>query len=361
MHWAYTALEIIKKKNIAHRNWRFALNDAFALLIASAVGEVICITGPLRAGKSKLIKALMKLIEGGNQQINTDDQIAVNVLATNCSVGGAFCTKAFTIRALEAVRHPIYGIVHDDVEKEIKRQRLLGRTAEGVLRPALESALRIRNTRYIFIDEAQHIEHAKRGLKGTKAILDSWKCLAQSTDTTLILVGAYPILELLKSCSHMLGRKHQVHLPRYTVKDNDLLAFSEIVDAYNDHVILPKGVSSLEEWADLLYDGSLGCIGLLEGWLRDALARVISYGNDELTQEHFKITRRPLSEEQEIVREIIEGEAFLEKDDTELRDENYIIEPPSKLPSGPASKKRKRKPFQRNPKRYKIGGRLPKK
>lgn len=361
MHWAYKTIEIIKKKSIAHRNWRFALNDAFALLITSAMGEVICITGPSRAGKSRLIQALIKLIVGDIRLSDTENQVVVNILATNCSVGGLFSTKAFTIRALEAVRHPIYGIVHDDVEKEIKRLRLLERTPESVLRPALESALKIRKARYIFIDEAQHIEYAQRSLKGAEAILQSWKCLAQSTNTTLILVGAYPILELLKLCPHMLGRKHQIHLPRYGYKKNDLLAFTEIVDAYNAHVVLPKNVSSLEDWNEVLYEGSLGCIGLLEGWLRDALAHVISYGNDELTLEHFKLTRRPLSEEREIADEIVEGEAFLEKSDSELRDENYTIDPAPESSSSPTPKKRKGKPFQRNPKRYKIGGRLPKK
>lgn len=49
---------------IPHRNWQRALYDAFAILISASPGEVICITGPSRAGKSLLIRRLIDLLFG---------------------------------------------------------------------------------------------------------------------------------------------------------------------------------------------------------------------------------------------------------------------------------------------------------
>lgn len=353
MSWPFEAIQKIKYMKISHRNWRFALNDAFALLIASAEGEVVTITGPSRGGKSRLIEELMQSIVGAEHDVESGIMPVINILATNCSVRGSFSTKAFTIRALEAIEHPIYGIAHADFEKEVKRQKLLERTSESVLRPALESAIKMRRTRYVFIDEAQHIQFAQKGTKDATAILESWKCLAQSTGTTLILVGAYPLLNITKLCTHMLGRKHQVHLPRYRYETNDLMAFSEIVDMYNDLIVLPADVPSLDHWLEYLYEGSMGCIGLLEVWLRDALALVISYGSDELSLEHIQMARRPAAEEKEIATEIEMGEKVLLCQTSELRDEDHnVVEFVGKHIS---------KPFQRNPKRYGIGARNVKK
>lgn len=349
MSWPFATIETIKHMKISHRNWRFALNDSFAQLIASAEGEVVSITGPSRAGKSRLIVELVKSILGTEYNEDSGLVPAISILATNCSVGGTFSTKAFTIRALEEVKHPIYGVVHEDIEKEVKRLRLLERTPETVLRPALESALKMRQTRYIFIDEAQHIQYAQKGVKGSIAILESWKCLAQSTGTTLVLVGAYPLLNITKLCTHMLGRKHQVHLPRYRYEENDLMAFSEIIDAYSGLISLPSNVSGLEDWIEYLYEGSMGCIGLLEAWLRDALGLVISYGGDELTLDHLKMARRPVEEEKEIAAEIQMGEEMLLIKKSDLRDESHNVVG--------FARKSIRKPFQRNPKRYGIGTR----
>ena len=52
------APQVISKLNstkIVHRNWQLALGEAFAALSLASPGDVVCITGPSRAGKTKLI------------------------------------------------------------------------------------------------------------------------------------------------------------------------------------------------------------------------------------------------------------------------------------------------------------------
>ena len=190
MHWAYDAIEKIKKMHLSHRNWNSALAEAHAMLISSSPGEVVCITGPSRAGKSRLIIALERLLVCGESFESNGEMLVAKVLATNCSVGGTFSSKSFTLRALDSLHHPFYSDNQTGngawCEEFYKR---LARTPETVLRPALEKALKNRKTVYLFIDEAQHVLYSKGGKKDARAILESWKCLAQSAGCVLVLVG----------------------------------------------------------------------------------------------------------------------------------------------------------------------------
>jgi len=245
MDWAYQAISDIKNLHLSHRNWNTALSSAHAMLIASTPGEVVCITGPSRGGKSRLITSLVKLLICGNDFDDSDLMPTVEILATNCSVDGEFSSKAFTLRALEAIKNPFYSATTLDTNDwgaDFYKQ--LGRTPETVLRPALEHGLINRKTKYIFIDEAQHILYARGGKNSTEAILSSWKCLAQATKTVLVLVGAYPILDAIALCPHMIGRKHQIHLSRYRANTADLKVFLSIIKQYSSLVTLKPEIET---------------------------------------------------------------------------------------------------------------------
>ena len=99
MHWAYKSITNIKELYLPHRNWNNALSYAHAMLIASSPGEVVCITGPSRAGKTRLINSLEKLLVPRDDFKEFGLMPVVKILATNCSVRGAYSSKAFTLRA----------------------------------------------------------------------------------------------------------------------------------------------------------------------------------------------------------------------------------------------------------------------
>lgn len=349
MNWAHDAISSIKSTQISHRNWTYALTDAFEAMWAASPGEVICITGPSRAGKSKLITELTGLVVG--PEIRDDGNMpVVSVMASNCSVNGAFSTKAFTVRALTAVKHPFFGIMDDSEDWNTGAIKKVERNTEGVLRPALEQALRARNTRYMFVDETQHALYARGGDKDGAAILDSWKCLAAEAGIILVLVGAYPLLRIINLCPHLLGRKSQIHLPRYLPVREDLMAFEQILESYSEFVRLPREIDSLRNWNELLYTGALGVIGHLEAWLRRALARAASRGSDVLSEKHLLDTMTRRDELKVLATEIEEGEAALESGNGFDR-LNGVKE------KSISPKKSSRKPFQKKPRRYPIGGR----
>lgn len=357
IEWASEAIGKIKKAHIKHRNWSAALSESFSSIVACNPGEVVCITGPSRAGKSKLISELETMLVGDTSLHEVGTMPVVTVLATNCSTDGIFSTKAFTSKALEAIDHPFFraNAKDDDLQKQYLKAE--SRIPEGVLRKALENGLVSRKTKYLFIDEAQHVLYAKTGTQGATRILDSWKALAQYTEVVLVLVGTYPLHDALCGAPHLLGRKHQVHLPRYQVTEDDLECFAELVSAYNNKIEECGRQCALMEHFELLYTGSVGCIGLLEKWLRAALAHVIANGADTLTEHDLIKRRTPQIEMDQIMDEITRGERILAGyDDTssasqseETSDEN------TKKTKSKAGKNSARKPFRKKAQRYKVG------
>ncbi len=293
---------------IDHRNWTEALSEAFSLLVCANPGEVVCITGPSRAGKSKLIRKLIELLFDKDHDSDPFVMPCVVVEAVNSGPNGSFSTKAFTQRMLKAVNHPVLSIT-DDNEDYFAYQKL-ERTTEATLRLALERAFVARQTKYLFIDEAQHARYASKSM-AAHAVLDSWKCLAQTSDLVLVLVGAYPILDILRNSPHMLGRKHQVHLPRYQMTSEDIKEFSKIIAVYEGRLSISDSLGgSFRQVRELLYNGSLGCIGLLSAWLLRAEARGLITGSG-ITKPLLEKTMPPNADRHEIEREILEGERSL--------------------------------------------------
>lgn len=333
---------------IPHRNWNNALSEAFAILIAAEPGDVVCITGPSRVGKTRLSHELCRLLSGGIPYEESGNMITVAVEAANTGPNGIFSTKSFMQRMLEAIQHPIYSTANINIG-DIDLDQNLMNVSEGKMRLALERGLVKRNTKYLIIDEAQHARYASKGARGGYAVMDSWKCLAQMANIILVVVGAYPILDILRGSPHLVGRKHQVHLPRYHETVEDLEEFCLILAHYDQVVELGVDIQTLQECIEPLYEGTLGCIGLLRGWLTRASAIGV-LRNEGITKDILMETVASGSDLKTIYQEIEHGEKLINEVDIGL------------LPNTSVKKKStgKGKPFKRKPKRLKKNNRTEK-
>ena len=344
MHWALNSIQKVKEAKFEHANWTKAFVESSSMVVASSPGEVVSIVGPSRVGKSQLVLELINFLLK-NFVSSKENQIPIiSLLATNCSVNGSFSSKSFTLRALEATQNPFYTISDTD-DFFVNQSTRLGRTPETTLRPALEKSLIHRKTQFIFIDEAQHVLYAN-GERSAESLLSSWKCLAQATNTVLILVGSYPLLYAIAKCPHLIGRNLQIHFPRYQYDKQDLTEFCSLLKSYDQFIKLEQG-DSLKNYAKFLYDGSLGCIGLLTAWIRSSLALACSKESDYLTLEHLKNSRKSLPDREAMADEILKGEKYINT--------KYDV---SEKPQGSASnkfakkKKSSRRPFEKKPRRY---------
>lgn len=342
----------ILQYKIPHHKWKLIYAELYAILSIAKPGEVVSIVGPSRVGKSKVVAETLKHVAANNNFEETGRLPTLYVEATNTGPHGTFSSKDFTERMLSAISHPMLAF-NDTSLKQLNNK--LDRTTESRLRRALESGIVARGVKYLIIDEAQHVRYTTKGAQGSYAVMDSWKCLAQETDVVLVLVGAYPILDIIKNSPHMLGRKHQIHFPRYHETPNELKEFANIVFTILDALDLEMDLNLAMKKLNFFYNGSFGCVGLLNAWLRRAYAISNAY-NSAISWDILKRTKLPEAELVEIRKEIIFGEKLLGYKPSDDPTPNPSFNPGSDQKIRTA-RQRKNKPFQRKPMRMKQGER----
>lgn len=341
--WIRTAIHDISTKCVRHRTYDHSVRCLYQAVATALPGEVIVLIGPSRVGKSSAIAEAIRQAVGTSQAADTMPSILV--VAENASTNGQFSTKAFSRQILHELKHPIYGLESQDDSAGFRLDQRFHRVPEGMLHNAIDRALRNQKTRYVVVDETQHIKYARGGIRSAAAILDSWKCLAQKTGVVLILVGSYELLDLLTHVPHLLGRQHLVEFPRYRIADGaDCRAFGTVLTAWSAPLRFESDDIVLRTWGRLLMEGSHGCVGQLSLWLRKTLA-ALEPNAPYLTSRALLAQRHAAIHASAIESEIVRGERLVAYPDA---------------PSDEASKSapaRQRKPFQRASQRFPIGGR----
>ena len=330
-----------------HRNWEHALSFSFSLLISACPGEVVCICGPSRAGKTRLVYELIQLLSGQSHDKHYNPYTCISVLAENVGTYGSFSTKAFTFQLFEALDHPIITLAKDDIAFASKFDRL----TETAMRQPLKRAFKHRGVRYLFIDEAQHVKYTTNASLAPHAVLDSWKSLAASAGIVLVIVGAYPILNVMQKSSHLIGRTKTVHLPRYYANQEDLKHFYSIAYAFLNE-LSRAGRLDLKKHISDLYDRTFGCIGLLRSWLISANDYAIAT-DSTINSKVLRKTAHPKAFLEPVWNEIHAGEAILD-----TLDEKIFVNANNNSTSKEKSPSKTSKPFQRNPDRYEAGNRI---
>lgn len=305
-------LERFNKEFVTHRNFSWCERSIFNHLTLLLPGEVLTVVGPSRVGKTSAVKAaLMNAFGAGAFE---PEGPCVWIIDGNNREGGWFSTRAFYIEGCSAAGHPIYGVPADDeTGLGAAFNARISRTPEAVFRSAFERCLITRKVRYLVIDEAHHVMHTRGGDAASARILDSWKCLAEKTGVVLILIGTYQLLYLTSLAPHLIGRQTVVEFRNYRVgEEGDVAAFQAVLSYYSKWVPTEPGSESLRPWGRLLFEGSLGCVGLLSRWLRRALAygainnkRYISEAGLTATKEiplHYQALRDDIDFGDELMR-----------------------------------------------------------
>ncbi|MDQ1061303.1 AAA family ATPase [Stenotrophomonas sp. SORGH_AS_0282] len=323
----------LHRLDIHHPRYQEVERRLFTQLSMGAPGSVVLLVGPTRVGKSRLVRDVSERLVKQTTVGDTQPTIVVEAATTN---GGRFSMKHFTIRALQALRHPMYG----DLGFVIRQSE-----SETHLRIKLEQAILHRQTRYLFIDEAHHLLRTSRGGLPSE-ILDSLKCLANATGVILVLAGSYELFTAGLSSAHLNGRMRVIEFARYRACTYDELSFKGILKGLDECLSWKNGQSLIAHCA-YIRAGTLGCLGLLLAWINAAMCEMSSNGEVLLRLEHFMETR---FEEQIILiaKEIAVGEAAMQK---LLPAQPNVGDDPQPSLSAPRPR---RKPFQRAPKRDRV-------
>lgn len=326
-------IDSLRNLRLSHKNFRHAYRSAYAQSSLAPPGQVIAIVGPTRVGKTtlshRLARELVKTSTGSDERFVP--LIRIEAATTN---QGKFSTKHFTLRALAELADPI------TLSNGVGFRR---NQSETHLRLQLERSIEYRQTKFLIIDEAHHLLRTT-GLRQAGDVLDTFKCLGNSTGVVIVFIGGYELLTTCFSSAHLNGRLSIVDFPPYTHAAESMGEFDRILLTLDGMLPFSED-NSLIAHRDLIYAGSLGCLGLLVGWCISAMAEMQAREDESLAIKHFEATRsseqiRPIREEIALGQQLLPSKGFGSLQPREPTNE-----------ASKSSNKQRRKPFVRNPKR----------
>ncbi|CAM3544469.1 AAA family ATPase [Brevibacillus invocatus] len=362
-----------KSYTIAHP----LLMDAFSELIDNVFNPsnrtIQFLYGPSGVGKTTIFKKVKQvIIERSLPSLEADKGIipyaALEAVAPD---NGSFDWKDFYIRLLEELRDVAinHKVDFDAILNQNGFSNLRAQDPNRTLRKAVESTLRHRRPIVLMIDEAQHMMKMTSG-KRLRNQMDSIKSLASQSNTPIVLIGTYELLQFTNLSGQLARRSDDVHFQRYRMENSQHMEWFESA-LYMFQKNMPLEVEpDLIGHTDFFYERCIGCIGTLKDWLAKTLEMKLLKGEKSLTIDDFKEYALSIDQCIKMIREAREGEMKLEENDEKKRtlynllmanvmpnqncDENdeqtYDHKPQSKGHS------KKGKPGKRNPKRDSTEG-----
>lgn len=332
---------------IAHRKFEIARKEFDSALGFSSGGSIVELTGLSGSGKSRMT-------ELAYQTARDHDVPAAMCMASNTGYQGQFDGKGMVLLILDSLGYP--GLSPDSSpEYRDKATRRLSRQTNSELNRLLMDYVKNLGVRYLFIDEAQHMQYMGRNHLSIDPYLNYWKAFAEKTGLVLVLVGSYRLHELLSGSDHLVRRTKVIHLARYEAdREEDMVEFYRVLQTLSEWIPVKNRTGKLTEWGEDLYYGSFGCVGQLICWLLRAISLTNAWGRRKLDIEAVSKAMMSPQQAKSVAEEIEIGRRFL---------------PSSRRPSfkgwpdacGKPERKRaprgQVRPFEQKPRRYERGNR----
>jgi hypothetical protein len=307
-----------QNKVIAHPRL-IETHDALLHTIRHPAGaSLIFVYGPTGVGKTTLRFRIEKqLTEESLPDLEQDPgRIPVVGLEVVSPESGSFSWKDYHIRALIALDDPVFAHKIDYDTRASTRSRngqyvIARMTSIAELRRVLEGCLRYRRPVAFINDEAQHFKKTASGRRLLDQ-MDTLKSLAEVTDTVYVLIGTYEVLDLTNLSAQLSRRSVEIHFPRYRWDDpKDMSVFRNVLLTFQHHLPFNEEPDLLGN-CDYLYEGCLGCVGILKTWLNRTCLAGLEEGAETLNRAHLEQHAEPTRRLLRMAREIKEGEDMLQ-------------------------------------------------
>lgn len=366
---ASARIEYFKQYTMAHPLLKEASEKLRSAILESAGSNLVFLFGPTGVGKTTLQQRIRKmLITEMLSELEADPGCIpfVSIEAVGPD-SGSWSWKDFYKRLLIELKEPLlkYKKHPDSRYASIKDGVIIHPTVPGTeLRYALEQALRYRKTTAVMVDEAQHLAKMASGRR-LQDQMDSIKSLANMSSTVHVLLGTYELLAFRNLSGQLSRRSTDIHLRRYRAdSEADRGMFLNILLTFQRYLPLKEEPELIQHW-EYLYEGSIGCVGILKDWLLRALVTSLTSGKETLTIKTLRSTAFSTAQCEKIASEVIEGESIIEeKAGTRTRLQNLLglnvstnnTEPAQISESQSQPRTQKLKPGVRRPRRDPIGG-----
>jgi energy-coupling factor transporter ATP-binding protein EcfA2 len=368
-----------KNPNVAimHQKLKIAFNKVFRTIHEPAGASIILVIGPSGVGKSTLLSLIKKkiLLESIQQMSADPGWVPIVCVEAPAPGKGTFRWKNFYKTILLAVDEP--GIEQkidyesDDISRNHQGKLMIGlKSTEDSLRFSMEKALIHRHPYTLAVDEFQHIGK----MAGTELLQAHMDCVKSAVNMTKVPwtgFGTYQLLNFLELSPQLSRRTKIIHFPRYSLDcDKDINEFLRVLEHLQLKMPLVQTPPLRQKYWEFCYERSIGNIGTLIGWLTDAYDLCISGNATTLTFEHLQETAKSARECEQMASEAIQGEeklidnkytirslrAILGFDDSQTKNHKHDgLNSDDNQEVNNYKPRQKRKPFQRNPKRDKVG------
>ncbi|MGE7763824.1 AAA family ATPase [Peribacillus sp. NPDC096540] len=301
------------ERNINHPILNKTYLELMEKIKRSPGGRVYLIFGPTGVGKSTLCQRVKTQIlkDYLKEMPQTSGLLPVASIELPSPDNGKFNWKDFYQRMLQVLHEPL---IKDkvDLDNSVKRKKVsdyLTYTSPE-LRKSLENAIIYRETRVILLDEAQHLLKMSSGRR-LQDQMDAIKSLANLTGSVFVMFGTYELMNFLDLNGQLSRRSDEIHFRRYNARlESDLREFKSVLNTFQLHMPFNEPSILLPYW-ELMYERSVGCIGILKEWLdvclKDALHSGLPNINYDLIVKHAPSPTKSLK----IAEEAIEGERKL--------------------------------------------------
>jgi hypothetical protein len=312
-------LAYFKAYTVAHPLLRQADNAVWKAIREPAGKLLIFVFGPTGVGKTTLLEHIEKRLMEQALPRMAQDQSHLPVARLNAIAPSTrqFKWPDFYTRALSSIAEPLIDykidyqtllpVFHDRLNRYVPPRSGVSAAA---LQRAWERVITYRQLVAILIDEAQHFGRVTRGASLFEQ-LDHIKSLAVETQTVHVLAGTYD-LPIFRNLNAQLSRRSiDVHFPRYdATKKEDRQAFQQALLSFQRHLPLEEPPDLIHQWK-YCYVRSVGCVGILKGWLTKALDEALESGEKTLSSAVLERHAETADRCDQMISDIQEGEKHL--------------------------------------------------
>jgi len=306
---------------IAHPAFTEALERAYTHINRADPGTLLLVVGMSGAGKNTVMEELERRITKRHPALHDGDKPLVKVVAANTN-NAFYASKDAASRLVDALEDPFsstnraellapFGVKSPSTSHRVVPESTLRRTATRLLGA--------RNTRFVFVDEADMMCVIKKSGRDAADHLESWRLLALEAGVVIVLLATYRILTIWDRTSQFTRKMPTVHVRRYSdSRPEDIRDFMALVA----HLCEIFQVAEAEK-ATILAQGRAilastgGIFGQLLALFQRADDVAESQGRSTLTLDDLKEGLPRKHQVAKLWAEIVDGEERLQSSDFE--------------------------------------------
>jgi energy-coupling factor transporter ATP-binding protein EcfA2 len=295
---------------VKHPKQNEALERAMFLLTKCINVDFVVAAGPTGAGKSHLLKRLIKTLDEFYKPQVLETPSMVPCLSTLAVADGAkkFAWKRLWLDGSKGLGDPFANARSWRTSGAASSRLAKESFTTSVARDEFEMELQKRGTRIWAIDEAQHL--LLGGSAGASSDqFDVLKSVSQVTALKLVLCGTYQLPRMLGNSGQVMRRSATVTLAPYSINvQSEVNQFAGVCSLLLQHLPGDHALDAIEV-IEPLFVGSLGCVGVLKDWIARAWAHSY-FKRRRLTIDDFNETRLSFETLLSMQEEIKAGEAM---------------------------------------------------